>query len=152
MHLALRHGDQAVYVDKLEGLRAYEMRSRVGLAIPLHSTGIGKALLAALPADEVRGILGRSGTPAVTPHAIDDPDELLRHLAEVARRGYAVGNEENELSTRCIGATVYDYRDTPIGGISISSMAFELDEQRVRVLTPLVVGAAREISRALGHR
>ncbi|MFG3295130.1 IclR family transcriptional regulator [Streptomyces sp. NPDC048179] len=128
------------------------MRSRAGLAFPLHSTGIGKALLAALPADEVRGILRRSGTPAVTPHTIDDPDELLRHLAEIAHRGHAVGNEENELSTRCIGATVYDYRDTPIGGINISSMAFERDEQRVRVLAPLVVGAAREISRAVGHR
>ncbi|MFG2965744.1 MULTISPECIES: IclR family transcriptional regulator [unclassified Streptomyces] len=146
MHLALSHGDQAVYVDKLEGLRAYEMRSRVGLAIPLHSTGIGKALPAALPAEEVRGILGRSGTPAATPHTVDDPDELLRHLAEITHC------EEKELSTRCIGATVYDYRDTPIGGISISSMAFELDEQRVRVLAPLVVAAAREISRALGHR
>ncbi|MFK0107065.1 IclR family transcriptional regulator [Streptomyces sp. NPDC091217] len=152
VHLALRHGDQAVYVDKLEGLRAYEMRSRVGLAIPLHCTGIGKALLAALPEDEVRGILRRAGTPAVTSHTIDDPEELVRHLREVARRGYAIDNEENEPATRCIGATVYDYRNSPIGGISISSMAFELDEQRVRVLAPLVVGAAREISQALGHR
>ncbi|MER7842044.1 IclR family transcriptional regulator C-terminal domain-containing protein [Streptomyces sp. NPDC096040] len=152
VHLALRDGDQAVYVYKLEGLRAYEMRSRVGLAIPPHCTGIGKALLAALPEDEVRGILARAGTTAVTPRTIDDPEELLRHLKEVARRGYAIDNEENEPATRCVGATVYDYRNTPIGGISISSMAFELDDKRVRVLAPLVVGAAREISQALGHR
>lgn len=141
-----------LYVDKPEGLRVYEMRSRVGLAIPLHCTGIGKALLAALPEDEVRGILRRAGTPAVTSHTIDDPEELVRRLREIARHGYAIDNEENELATRCIGATVYDYRNMPIGGISISSMAFELDEQRVRVLAPLVVGAAREISQALGHR
>ncbi|MEU9449085.1 IclR family transcriptional regulator [Streptomyces sp. NPDC048277] len=152
VHLALRHGDQAVYVDKLEGLRAYEMRSRVGLAIPLHCTSIGKALLAALPEDEVREILRRAETPAVTPRTIDDPEELLRHLEEVARRGYAVDDAENEPATRCIGAAVHDCRDTPIGGISISSMAFELDERRLRVLAPLVVDAAREISRALGHR
>ncbi|MFD8717556.1 IclR family transcriptional regulator C-terminal domain-containing protein [Streptomyces sp. NPDC059629] len=112
----------------------------------------GRALLAALPEDEVRGILRRAGTPAVTSRTIDDPEELVRHPRETARRGYAIGNEENELATPRIGATVYAYRNTPIGGISISSMAFELDGQRVCVLAPLVVGAAREISQALGHR
>ncbi|MFN3602964.1 MAG: IclR family transcriptional regulator, partial [Dietzia sp.] len=49
VHFAVRTGDEAVYVDKIEGSRAYQMRSRVGLAIPLHCTAIGKAVLAALP-------------------------------------------------------------------------------------------------------
>ena len=110
VHFALRQGDQAVYVAKVEGRRAYEMRSRVGLAIPVHCTGIGKALLAALTEEEVRAILQRTGMPPTTPRTITDPDAMLEHLRTVARRGYAIDNEENELHTRCVAAVVRDHR------------------------------------------
>lgn len=152
IHFALRQGDQAVYVAKVEGLRAYEMRSRVGLAIPVHCTGIGKALLAALTEDEVRAILERAGMPARTPRTITDPDTMLQHLRTIARRGYAIDNEENELHTRCVAAVVRDHRGVPTGGISMSAMAFEFDQQRVQQVAPLVVAAARDVSQALGYR
>lgn len=152
VHFALRQGDQAVYVAKYEGRRAYEMRSRVGLAIPMHCTGIGKALMAALSEEEVRAILQRSGMPPMTSRTITDPDTLLEHLRTVARRGYAIDNEENELHTRCVAAVVRDHRGIPTGGISMSAMAFEIDQERVRQVAPLVVAAAREVSQALGYR
>jgi IclR family acetate operon transcriptional repressor len=152
VHFALRQGDQAVYVAKFEGRRAYEMRSRVGLAIPMHCTGIGKALMAALPEEEVRAILQRSGMPPMTSRTITDVDTLLGHLRTVARRGYAIDNEENELHTRCVAAVVRDHRGVPTGGISMSAMAFEIDQERVRQVAPLVVAAAREVSQALGYR
>jgi IclR family transcriptional regulator, acetate operon repressor len=152
IHFALRHGDQAVYLAKIEGRRAYEMRSRVGLAIPLHCTGIGKAVLSALPEAEVRAILQRAGMPARTPRTITDPDTLLRHLRLVARRGYALDDEENEEHTGCIAAVVRDNRGVPIGGISMSAMAFEIDQKRIQQHAPLVMAAAREISHALGYR
>ncbi|MGW7425612.1 IclR family transcriptional regulator domain-containing protein [Streptomyces sp. NPDC054813] len=98
----------------------------MGLAIPPYRTGIGKALSTALPEDEVGGILARAGAPAVTPRTIDDPEKPLRHLKEVARRGCAIGNAENVPATRCVGATVYDYRDTPTGDISSSSTAMAM--------------------------
>lgn len=152
VHFALRQGDQAVYVAKIEGRRAYEMRSRVGLAIPVHCTAIGKALLAALTEEEVRAILLRSGMPPRTSRTITDPDTMLEHLRTVARRGYAIDNEENELHTRCVAAVVRDHRGIPTGGISMSAMAFEIDQKRVQQVAPLVVAAAREVSQALGYR
>jgi IclR family acetate operon transcriptional repressor len=152
IHFALRQGDQAVYVAKVEGQRAYEMRSRVGLAIPVHCTGIGKALLAALTEEEVRAILQRAGMPSRTPRTITDPEAMLEHLRTVARRGYAIDNEENELHTRCVAAVVRDHRGIATGGISMSAMAFEFDQERVQQVAPLVVTAARDVSQALGYR
>ncbi|MBC9822632.1 IclR family transcriptional regulator [Terrabacter sp. MAHUQ-38] len=152
VHFALRQGDLAVYVAKIEGLRAYEMRSRIGLAIPLHSTGIGKALLAGLPEAEVRAVLERSGMPPMTPRTITDPDAMIQHLHTVSRRGYAIDDEENEEHTRCIAAVVRDHRGAAIGGISMSAMAFEIDQERAQQLAPLVMTAARNVSQALGHR
>ncbi len=152
VHFALRQGDEAIYVAKIDGKRAYEMRSRVGLGIPLHSTAIGKALLASLPETEVRAILERTGMQAMTSRTITDVDEMLRHLRGITRRGYSIDDEENEEHTRCIGAVVRDHRGVPIGGISLSAMAFEVDESNVQQRAPLVLAAAREVSLALGYR
>ncbi len=150
VHFAVRTGDEAVYVDKLEGSRAYNMRSRVGLAIPLHCTAIGKALLAELPDTEVRDWARRAGLPRRTPHTITSREGLVAHLVTVRERGYSVDDEENEVTTRCIGAAVQDHLGQPIGGISLSTLAFELGDDRVRALAPLVVETARSISAALG--
>jgi IclR family acetate operon transcriptional repressor len=150
IHLGLRDHDQAIYVEKLEGERAYQMRSRVGLTIPLHSTAIGKAILAALPEEEVRGIAARTGLAPCTRRTITDLSILLEHLRRVREVGYAVDYEENEEHTRCIGAAIFDHRGVAIGAVSLSSLAFDLDASQIRAYAPLVVAAAREISRALG--
>jgi IclR family acetate operon transcriptional repressor len=150
VHLAVRSGDEAVYVDKLEGSRAYRMRSRVGLALPLHCTAIGKALLAALPEQEVRALLDRAGMPARTERTITTPEAMLAHLQVVRERGYSLDDEENEPTTRCIGAVVRDHSGAPIGGVSLSMLAFELEPERVRPLATLVVHAADTITRDLG--
>ena len=152
VHFAMRQGDQAVYLAKIDGTRTYNMRSRIGLAIPLHSTGIGKAILAALPETEVRAILQRTGTPGITPRTITDPDTLFRHLKGITRRGYATDDEENEQHTRCIAAVVRDYRGEAIGGISMSAMAFEIDDDSVQQNFPIVMDAARDVSLAFGYR
>src|SRR3954454_19466756 len=47
--LPLRNGDEAVYVEKMEGAEPYRRPSGAALPLRLHSTGIGKTILAALP-------------------------------------------------------------------------------------------------------
>ena len=150
IHLAVRQGDEAVYVDKLDGRRAYQMRSRVGLSIPLHCTAIGKAVLAALPDDEVRDIARRTGLPRRTTHTLTEPDELVRHLRNVRRLGFAIDDQENELHTRCVGAAIVDSRGAPIGGVSLSSLVFDLDKKKISRIAPLVVAAAESLSEAFG--
>ena len=150
IHLAVRQGDEAVYVDKLDGRRAYQMRSRIGLSIPLHCTAIGKAVLAVLPDEGVLEIARRTGLPRRTSHTITDPGELLRHLQTVRRLGFAIDDQENELHTRCIGAAIVDSRGAPIAGVSLSSLAFDLDKKKVTRIAPLVVAAANSLSEALG--
>ena len=151
VHFAVRNGDEAVYVRKLEGLRPYQMASRVGMSMLLHSTSIGKAILAQLRDEDVTAITSRTGLERRTQHTITDLDVLLGHLAEVRRRGYATDDEENEAGIRCVGAPVFDHTGTVMGGISISGLAFEVvpDDE---TLGFQVVTAAREVSLALGAR
>jgi DNA-binding IclR family transcriptional regulator len=150
VHFAVRSGDEAVYVEKIEGRRPYQMASRVGMSLPLHCTSIGKAILAALPDDEVRTIAARAGLPRHTPHTLGDAPALLHNLAEIRRTGYSLDNEENELGIRCLGAAVYDHTGTVLGGISLSALAFEIDPDTPEPLASAVITAARDVSLAVG--
>lgn len=152
VHFALRSGDTCVYVDKLDGLRPYRMRSRVGLAIPMHCTAIGKSVLAHMPEPEVRALVARTGLPGMTRHTLTDLDRLLTELRAVRRREFSVDAEENELGIRCVGAPVFDHRGRPIGGISVSALVHEMGPKDVRRVAPVVVSAAAEITAALGGR
>lgn len=149
VHFAIRSGDEAVYVQKLEGLGPYQMASRVGMSMRLHSTSIGKAILSRLGDEEITLITARTGLERRTEHTITDTDALLRHLAEVRRRGYSVDDEENESGIRCVGAPVFDHTGTVMGGISISGLAFEITGDDP-TLAAKVVAAAHDVSLALG--
>ncbi|GGL22042.1 IclR family transcriptional regulator [Planomonospora parontospora] len=149
-HFAIRSGDEAVYVSKLEGRRPYQMPSRVGMSLRLHCTAIGKAVLAWLPADEVRAICARTGLPRMTPGTLTEVDALLAHLAVVRSRGYALDDEENHPEILCVGAPVFDHTGRVLGGISISALAMDMDREGLERLAPEVVAAAREVSLALG--
>lgn len=149
VHFAVRSGDEAVYVRKLEGLGPYQMASRVGMSMSLHSTSIGKAILSQLRDGEVSAIASRTGLGRRTAHTLTDAPTLLRHLAKVRRRGYSVDDEENEDGIRCVGAPVFDHTGAVMGGISISGLAFEVTSND-RTLAAAVVAAARDVSLALG--
>ncbi|WP_449063383.1 IclR family transcriptional regulator [Planomonospora algeriensis] len=149
-HFAVRSGDEAVYVSKLEGRRPYQMPSRVGMSLRLHCTAIGKAVLAWLPADEVRAICARTGLPRMTPGTLTEVDDLLAHLAVVRSQGYALDDEENHPEILCVGAPVFDHTGQVLGGISISALAMDMDREGLERLAPEVVAAAREVSLALG--
>jgi IclR family acetate operon transcriptional repressor len=150
VHFALRDGEQLVYVDKIEGRGAYAMRSRIGGSIPLHSTSIGKSVLARMDDAEVRQIAATTGLPKQTSRTLSDITALLRHLGKVRSRGFAVDDEEQEVHTRCVGAAVLDHRGEPVGGVSVSSLVFDLSLVQVLEVAPLVVAAAERISRAMG--
>ncbi|MFC7644195.1 IclR family transcriptional regulator [Streptosporangium lutulentum] len=149
-HFAVRSGDEAVYVDKLEGRRPYQMPSRVGMSLRLHSTAIGKAVLAELGAEEIRSIVARTGLPSAAPNTLTTVEDLLAHLVDVRARGYALDDEENLPGILCVAAPVFDHTGQVLGGISISGLAMDMSMEDLERFAPEVVAAAREVSLALG--
>src|SRR5690606_8045973 len=137
-------------VQKLEGRRPYQMPSRVGMSLRLHSTAIGKSILAHLPEDEVRAIAERTGLSPLTPNTLATTEDLLEHLVRVRAAGYAVDEEENVPGVLCVGAPVFDHTGQVLGGISISALAMDMSRADLELLAPEVVKAAREVSSALG--
>lgn len=150
-HLGVLEQGQVVYIDKTEAPGPMRMASAVGKIMPAHSTALGKAMLAHLPARETAAVLDLWGMPRRTPRTITDRRRFVSELATIRARGYALDNIENEEGVRCVAAPIFDHRGRVAGAVSLSGSARTVTLARVRrSLGPLVRQAAGRISRAVG--
>jgi DNA-binding IclR family transcriptional regulator len=153
IHLAVRDGAEALYLEKIPGKKGLEMRSRVGHRMPLAVTGVGKALL--LDGDEAEWLaMLRAGAP-VSPHAPGNAlpeDRFLERMRDYARSGYAFDLEDNEPSIRCVAAPVRDASRVIVAAVSVSSTVPYMPMARMREMIPAVQAVARAISGELGCR
>jgi len=108
VHLGVLDGSDVVYIDKVESKHAVRMFSQIGRTMPAYSTGVGKAILAYLPDDELEQALPER-LETRTAATITNRQELRKHLASVRRRGYSTDEVENEEGIRCVGAPVFDH-------------------------------------------
>lgn len=105
-NMAILEGSGALYVAHVAGRHSMRMFTEVGRRVPLHSTGVGKALLAQLPDDEVERLLKSAGMPAITDHTITDPAGLLQELGAARVRGHAIDDGEQEIGVSCVAVPV----------------------------------------------
>ena len=131
VHLVIRDGTDIVYIYKTES-SPMRMSSRVGLRSPLYCTGVGKAILATLPAAEVEDIWRHSRPRKLTGRTITDLDQLKAQLAEVRRCGYAIDDEENELGIRCVALAIPGPGGRAESAFSISGLAPYMTDERIR--------------------
>lgn len=150
-HLMVLDGEMGVYVDAAESQQTTRVVSAVGGRDELHSSAVGKALLAFLPTHQLEGILSRHGLPARTPRTITEPTVFRRHLAEVRRKGYAVDDEEGEFGSRCVGAPIFDHTGAVVASISVAAPVQRMSRRQTARLAPLVIAAAQNISHDLGR-
>jgi DNA-binding IclR family transcriptional regulator len=120
VHLAVRSGGGMVYVDKLESPQAVRMASRIGTGVPLHSSSVGKAWLAALPAAEAAALLPRLALAAMTPRTLTTLPALRAEIERIRARGYAVDAEENERDIWCYGGAIPAASGAALGCVSVS--------------------------------
>lgn len=136
VHVGAVTGDEMVYIIRTDSSKPYRMRSRVGLAIPLHSTGMGKATLAYWDADRVVDYAERTGLPARTAATLTTVEALANVLAEIRRNGYALDLGENEVGTVCVSAPIFDHTGRVTHGLSISSLALAHPDRSIEELAP----------------
>ncbi|MFR9779938.1 IclR family transcriptional regulator [Micromonospora sp. MS34] len=118
VHLAVRDGGEALYVEKVTGHRSVPIISRVGGRLPLHATGVGKALLAFQSAAYLAAFL-RGPLRRCTPYTVIEPGRLARELADVRRRGWAATSEEMTLGSCSVAVPVLDPDGTAVASIGI---------------------------------
>jgi IclR family KDG regulon transcriptional repressor len=152
IHLLVRQGLSAVYVEKLESPQLPNTISRIGVSVALYCTAVGKVLLAYLPAEDLARVLRQIEPRCRTAHTISNTEELQRQLERVRRCGYSFDLEENEPHIRCVAAPIWDHSGNVNASLSVSGPAKRMPVTRMRELAPVVQEAGIRISRELGYQ
>ncbi|WP_435102830.1 IclR family transcriptional regulator [Halarchaeum sp. P4] len=119
------------YVYKATGEAGIQTASSAGKREYMHSTSLGKAMLAQMDESRVREILDDHGMPEKTQYTCTDPDELLDALEGVRERGYALDNEENITGLRCVGMPLMDGDSGVFGAVSVSGPVSRMTDERI---------------------
>lgn len=152
IHLTVRHGLSAVYVEKLDSPEPLRIHSRIGAAVPLYCTAVGKVMLAHMPPPEREKILSQVEIKRRTANTIGSIQELQTHLQRVKKNGYACDLEENEPHIRCVAAPIWDHAGAVNASLSITGPVVRMAIARLRQLAPLIRDAGLKISRELGYQ
>lgn len=151
INLGTIQGDEAVYIDCLPSAHPVTVVTWPGQRLPLHSTALGKALLAWRPLDLAQSILACSDLKAFTGETRTSIPQILSDLERVREQGYALDNEEDALGMRCIGAPVFDQRGEVVAAISLTAPVQRLPEADFGPVAAQVIAGARQISKRLGY-
>lgn len=138
--------DQVVIVAASESTFQLHTRGDVGTRWDLHSTSLGKAILATLSDEEAREILGRRGMPAYTKRTISTWEPMRKELTAIRKRGYALDLEENEVGVRCIAAAVADPLRDSVVSFSTSGPRERVSDERIPELARHIQTAIRSLN------
>lgn len=151
VHVGFANGDEMLYLVRTDSDKPYRMPSRVGHSIPMHSSGIGKAILASFSDDELERFVARAGLPGRTEHTLTTIEQLRAELEDVRRHGYSLDREENVPGVICVAAPIRDHTGSVRYGVSISTITLEHTEEQIEAMAPEAIATADAISEALGY-
>ena len=94
-NLAILDGTEAVFIAQVQCHEMMRTLVKLGSRVPLHASGVGKAIFAALPDEQIDAILKVKGLPRITEHTIVSPETMWAALKVIRQRGYSFDDEEH---------------------------------------------------------
>jgi len=147
--LSVRDGNHHLTVNKVDGPQTFRVTSDPGHLGALHTTSVGKALVA-FADDATRGQLidGLELEP-LTEFSITDREAFRAEIELVRRRGYALMDEENELGMRAVAVPVFNSQGHAFAALATAVPVFRMSVEALVALVPLLQSAAAELSARL---
>src|SRR5215471_12745124 len=150
-HLAILDRGEAVYIEKVDTPGFIKMDTWIGRRMDVHSTSVGKALLAMLSEAETDAILAERGLNPRTAKTITDASKLMAEFKRIRSLGFAVDDEENSQGVRCVAAAILDAFGRPRAALGLSGTTAQIGRGSVARLGGIVSEAAKEISVRIGY-
>lgn len=152
VNLAVEDEAEAIYLGQVECRQMMRAFARPGARVPLHCSGVGKALLSAMPEARLARVLHRHGLPRVTLKTLNTVAALRADLQACRGRGYAIDDEEHAVGLRCIAAVVFNENADAVAAISLSGPMARIPDERIPALGMLVRAKADAVTAQMGGR
>jgi len=147
VHLAVRDGVRALYVERLRGMRSVRVVSRPGGTLPLHATGVGKVLLAWAPPEIQQAVL--AGPERYTPFTVVEPARLAAQIEEIRESGVAWTREELVIGASSLAVPVTGAGEAVIAAIGL---VVPSPRQNIGAGLPALRATAAAVSASLRER
>ncbi len=139
-----------VFLAQVQCREMMRMLVRLGSRAPIHASGAGKALLAAMNAQQVKKLLKQHGLPRITDNTLATVTLLKQELEKTRARGYAYDDEEHAVGLRCVASTIHDEHGEAIAAISISGPRARITDARIESLGKMVMATTLQVTAAIG--
>ena len=149
-NLGREQGGLVLFLSQVETHETIRAFFPPGTLSPMHSSGIGKALLAQMDEDQLDRTLAGQMLEAFTERTITDIAALKADLQVARAQGFAVDSEEKNIGMRCIAAPVFDMNSEAIAGISVSGPTSRVGPDQISAFSQPVIEAAAHLTRAIG--
>ena len=150
--LSVRDGIHHLTVNKVDGPQTFRVTSDPGFLGALHTTSVGKALVAFAEDEDRERLLEELPLEPLTALSITDRDAFRAEIEKVRRQGYAVMDEENELGMRAIAVPVFNSQGVAFASLATAAPVFRLSVEAMEAIVPLLQAAAVELSARLPQR
>jgi DNA-binding IclR family transcriptional regulator len=149
-HLAVLDRGEAVYIDRREADGFFKVNSWIGKRNYVHTSAVGKALMAFQPKPEVETVW-KTGLPRRTEKTVRSLKQFLAVLQEVKRIGFALDDEEDEPGGRCVAAPILDGEGAAVASIGVSGHVFGFSMDRAAEVGAVLTRYAQEIAARCGY-
>jgi DNA-binding IclR family transcriptional regulator len=151
INLGCLDNNEIVHLDKINTSEILRIDPSIGSRVPAYCTGLGKAILAYLPEEELNNFLKSVPLKKRTENTITTKKNLLQELERIHKQGFAVDSEELSIGLRCVASPVFDYANFPSYSVSVAGPALRLTKEKIAVVKEEVKRVCGELSRSLGQ-
>lgn len=143
--LVEEHG-RGIYLYRSWGEQALKLDTQIGSRVPLHTTGLGKSILAHLPERRVNEIIDEYGLQGLTENTITEEDALFDELDTIREQGIAIDREERTEGVNCIASPIQTNDGKVLGAVSIAGPVSRMEGKKLEVeMADLVRNAAKVV-------
>ncbi|WP_400159588.1 IclR family transcriptional regulator [Arthrobacter sp. BPSS-3] len=147
--LSVRDGNHHLTVNKVDGPQTFRVTSDPGHLGALHTTSVGKALVAFADDATRNRLLEELPLDPLTERSITDRGDFRAEIEQVRARGYATMDEENELGMRAVAVPVFNAQGHAFASLATAVPVFRMSMEALVALVPLLQAAAAELSARL---
>jgi DNA-binding IclR family transcriptional regulator len=150
-YLGTLQGNRAVYLLSVQSAGPVAIRNDPGEVTHLHTTAMGKVLLASLTDEQAANLLGPGPLTKVTEATITDPHVVIASLEDVRRLGYSTVVDENILGVTSVGAPIRTASGSTRAALSVAFARHFAPQLTTEAAAALVMEVAERLSKQLGY-